>query len=242
MRLLTVEDARARMLAAAPAPRPERVALAEAVGRTLVEPVRAVRDQPPFDASAMDGWAIRAAAAEHERVALRIVGESAAGRPYAGAVGEGEAVRIFTGAPVPPGCTRVVIQEQAERDGHRVRLGPSAREPSHLRPRGGDFRADAELLPAGARLDAWRLALAASAGAAELAVAARARIALLSTGEELAPAGSAALPHQIFDSGGPALRARAQAWGADVRMLAPAGDDEAAILAAVGQAGDAELL
>ena len=238
MRLLPVEEARARMLAGiAPGPS-ERVALSDAVGRVLAQDVTAPRDQPPYDASAMDGWAVRESDLGGE--ALRVQGESAAGRPFKQPLAHGAAVRIFTGAALPPGADRVVIQEEAERDGDRVRLSPEG-ETRHMRPRGGDFRSGQVLLPRGTRIDPWRLALAASAGAGELLVAPRVRMAILSTGEEIVEAGSPAGEHQIFESNGPALAARAAAWGAAPLRLKPARDDEAAIAAAV-EAADAELV
>ncbi|HKR88953.1 MAG TPA: molybdopterin molybdenumtransferase MoeA, partial [Phenylobacterium sp.] len=160
MKLLTVEDARARMLAEVAALAAETVPVAAAIGRVLAEDVAAVRDQPPFRASAMDGWALRTADAPGE---LAIVGESAAGRGYPGLVGAGEAVRIFTGAAVPDGCDTVVIQEDAERDGDRVRV-PAAKAFANIRPAGGDFAAGAALLRRGERIDPWRLSLAAAAG------------------------------------------------------------------------------
>src|SRR3954449_9040142 len=110
MKLLSVDDARARMLAEIAALPAEAVPVAWSIGRVLAEEVRAVRDQPPFAASAMDGWAVRAADCPGT---LRIVGESAAGHGYEAAIGAGEAVRIFTGAAVPAGCDSVVIQEDA---------------------------------------------------------------------------------------------------------------------------------
>ena len=238
-RLLTVEAARARMLAPfAPGPA-ETVPLAQATGRVLAADVTARRDQPPYDASAMDGWAVRRsdlAAGE----ALGVQGESAAGVPFDAPLAPRSAVRVFTGAAVPAGADRVVIQEEAERNGDRVRLSPAS-DTSHLRPRGGDFHAGEVLLRAGARLDPWRIALAASAGRGDLQVAPRPRIALLSTGEEIVEAGAEAGDHQIFESNTPALAARAAAWGADVLKLKPARDDEATIATAV-QGAAAELI
>ncbi len=238
MKLLPVEEARARMSAGlAPGPA-ETVALADAVGRVLAEDVTAGRDQPPYDASAMDGWAVRQA--DLGGGPLRVQGESAAGRPFAGPLAPGAAVRVFTGAAVPAGADRVVMQEEAERDDDRVRFAPVG-DTRHVRPRGGDFRAGDVLLPHGTRIDPWRLMLAASAGRGSLAVAPRPRVAILSTGEEIVEAGAPAADHQIFESNGPALAARADAWGATVIRLKPAGDDEAAIAAAVAGAG-AELI
>ncbi|MBE7219073.1 MAG: molybdopterin molybdotransferase MoeA, partial [Caulobacteraceae bacterium] len=193
---------------------------------------RARRDQPPYDSSAMDGWAVRAAdLVEGEPLAVQ--GESAAGHPFEAPLAPSAAVRVFTGAALPAGTDQVVIQEEAQREGDRVRLQPAPGSSRHVRPKGGDFRAGDVLLPAGVRIDPWRLMLAASAGHGELLVAPSPRVAILSTGEEIVPAGAEAGPHQIFESNGPALAARARAWGAEPRRLHPAGDDEAAIAAAV---------
>ena len=235
---LLVEAARARMLAAVPAVRTETIALgAAAVGRVLAEPITAVRDQPPFDASAMDGWAI---AKEAPPGVFAVMGESAAGRPFAGAVGTGQAVRIFTGAEVPPGC-RVVVQEASEQVEGGVRLAFAADAPAYVRRRGGDFAAGDPLLPAGVRLDPWRLALTASAGRAEVAAAIRPRVAILPTGEEIVPAGRSLRDDQIFDSAGPALAALVERWGGAAVRLPPAGDTEDSLLASVA-AADAELI
>jgi molybdopterin molybdotransferase len=231
LRDLTVEIARERMLAAAVASGPETVALEAAIGRVLAEPVTALRDQPPFDASAMDGWAVIGPGDT-----FQIMGESAAGHGYHAALAAGQAVRVFTGAPVPPGADRVVIQEVAVRDGAIVRTTETGGF-KHIRPRGGDFRQGAVLLEPGARLDPWRLSLAASAGCANLSVARRPRVVVLSTGEEIVPAGAAAGPDQIYDAGSPTLAALIAAWGGDARRLAIAGDDAAAIRDAVRDAG-----
>ncbi len=232
MRELPVEEARARMLAGIGAPQVETVVLEDAIGRVLAEPVVATRAQPPFDASAMDGWAV---CGRGER--FEIVGESAAGHGYGQALAPGQAVRIFTGAPVPKGASRVVLQEAAERQGGWVKTPPADHDPTHIRPSGGDFRAGETLLATGLRLDPWRLGLAAAAGRASLGVAARPEVVLLSTGEEIVPAGSTPAPDQIFDSGGPTLRALIARWGGAVRRLASVGDDMDAIAGALGQAG-----
>ena len=210
----------------------ETVVLDVAAGRVLAEPVSALRDQPPFDSSAMDGWAVRGAAET-----FAIVGESAAGHGYVGALAEGEAVRIFTGAPVPAGAERVVIQEEALREGDRVRVSAPADGPSFIRPRGGDFRAGAALLGRGARLDPWRLAMAAAAGRAELSVVQRPQVVILSTGEEIVPAGSTPGTEQIFDSAGPALAALIARWGGEAVRLTATGDDVEAIASALAGAG-----
>ena len=233
MKLLAVEEARSRMLAAARPLPAEAVPLADAVGRVLAVDVVASRDQPPFPASAMDGWAIRAADGAGPR---RIAGESAAGHGYGRPLGQGEAVRIFTGAAVPAGADTIVIQEEARREGDQVVFdridgGDLIRRPAI------DFAAGARLLVAGMRLDPWRLTLAAAAGVPTVRVAARPRLALLSTGEEVVPPGETPGPFQIFNSGTTSLGTLAGGWGADVSPLGIAGDDDAVIADAVAGAG-----
>ena len=230
---LTVDEARARMLAALPPPKVETVALDHlAIGRVLAEPILAIRDQPPFDASAMDGWAIPTGA---KPGVFRTLGESAAGHGFTGEVREGEAVRISTGARVPDGC-RVVVQEASERVESGVRLAFAPESPAYVRRRAGDFAAGDSLLPAGVRLDPWRLALAASAGRAAAKVAARPRVAILSTGDEVVRAGEGLRDDQIFNSGGPALAALVASWGGEPTTLDPARDTQDAILTAVSAA------
>lgn len=221
MKLLPVDEARARMLAEVSALPAETVPLPASIGRVLAEDVTAVRDQPPFAASAMDGWAVRSADTPGT---LRIVGESAAGHGFEGQVGPGEAVRIFTGAAVPEGCDAIVIQEDATRDDEAVTV-PQTSPGRHLRPAGGDFRAGEALLSRGVRIDPWRLSLAAAAGRAEVAVARRPKVALFSTGEEIVEAPATPGPFQIYDSGSRALEALIAGCGAEVRRAKPVRDD-----------------
>jgi molybdopterin molybdotransferase len=239
MKNLTIEDARARMVAQVARLESESVAIGDAEGRVLAHPVDAFRDQPPFRSSAMDGWAVRAADAR-EAVELRIVGESAAGNGYGMPLGPGEAVRIFTGAAVPEGADTVVIQEEAVREGDRVHLGP-ARPDDNIRPQGGDFRAGDRLLEAGVRLDPWRLSLAAAAGRASLSVSRRPRVAVLGTGEELVRPPAEPGPWQIYESGSAALVALIESWGGQAWRLAVARDEKQALIEAV-QGVDADLL
>jgi molybdopterin molybdotransferase len=237
MKLLPVDEARARMLAEVSTLPGETVPLADAVGRVLAETISAARDQPPFRASAMDGYAVRAADTPG---VLKIVGESAAGHGYAAPVGAGEAVRIFTGAAVPEGCDAIVIQEDARREGDTV-VVPETKPGHHLRPAGGDFRTGDLLVPAGARIDPWRLSLAASAGRAEVLVHRRPRVALISTGEEIVEAPGQPGPFQIYDSGAPALAAMVAGWGAAVRRAKPVRDELDAVVAALREA-EADLV
>jgi molybdopterin molybdotransferase len=238
---LSVIEARRRMLAGAERLGVEDVALAQALGRVLAAPVVSDRDQPPFDASAMDGWAIRRADLV-SGATFQVAGESAAGRSYPHPVEPGQAVRIFTGAPVPAGADLVVIQENATRDGDTVGFTIDRDPPpSNIRPAGGDFRSGDPLLAEGARLDAWRLSLAAAAGRATLSVARRPRVAILATGDELVPPGEAPAADQIFESGSFALAALVQAWGGEAVRLKAQADDLAAIARAVDDA-EADLI
>lgn len=232
MKLLSVVAARARMLAEVSNLPAESVAIAQSIGRVLAEDVTAIRDQPPFAASAMDGWAVRSVDAPG---ALGIVGESAAGHGFSGAVQAGEAVRIFTGAAVPAGCDAVVIQEDATRDGETLTV-PAVTAGHHVRPAGGDFKAGQTLLAKGVRIDAWRLSLAAAAGRAELRVACRPRVALFSTGEEVIEAPATPGPFQIFDSGSRALEALIAGWGAEVVRAKPVRDTMEATIQALRDA------
>jgi molybdopterin molybdotransferase len=232
MRNMTIDDARAAMLAQVRPLGSETIAIEQAYGRVLAHPVDAVRDQPPFDASAMDGWAVRLADAAQGIVELDIVGESAAGRGFDGTVGPGQAVRIFTGAAVPAGADTVVIQEDAERLDGRVRLGPVPGI-DNIRPRGGDFRTGQRLLDAGLALDPWRLSLAAAAGCGTLSVARRPRIAVLCTGEELVRPPARPGPWQIYESGSLALCALIESAGGVAHRLTVAQDTQDAVVEAI---------
>ena len=205
MSLLPVDDAIAAILQRVPEPAAETVPLNEAAGRVLLEPVIAMHDQPPFHASAMDGYAMRAAdVVEGHR--LKLVGVSQAGAGHVGPVGPGEAVRIFTGAPVPTGADTVIMQEEAVVDGGFVAFTAPARPGHSVRPRGHDFAKGQILVDAGIRLAPMQLAAAAAGNAAVLRVARRPRVALLATGDELVLPGSPLGPDQIVASNSFGLR------------------------------------
>lgn len=214
-------------------PQSEVVALAQASGRVLAVDVNATRDQPPFRASAMDGYAVRRADLMGE--SLSVIGESAAGKRFSGTVGPGQAVRIFTGAPAPDDCDAVVIQENVERSGDIISIFPDGlnAKGDNIRPAGGDFRYGETLLAAGTRLDPWRLSLAAAAGKAEVAVARQPRVAVLCTGDELVLPGATPRPDQIFESGSLALISLIEQWGGTASYLGVEGDGERAITDAV---------
>ena len=242
--MLSVEAALARVLALAPAaPSVETVPLAEALGRHAAADVTALLTQPPFAAAAMDGYAVRFADLAPEQP-LRLIGESAAGRRYPGQVGPGEAVRIFTGAPLPEGADTVVVQEDTRADGGLIHLagdGPGARG-RHIRAAGLDFQAGDTLIRAGDRLTPARLGLAAAGGHASLAVATRPRVTLLSTGDELVPAGATPGPDQIVNSNGIMLAAMLREAGAAVRDPGILPDRPAVIRDAIAASDDADIL
>jgi molybdopterin molybdotransferase len=227
MALLSVEEALARVLDGVEATGPEPVAITAARGRVLAEPLQALVTQPPFNASAMDGYALRAADVATLPATLAVIGQAAAGHPFAGRVGSGEAVRIFTGAPVPEGADAVVIQENATRVGSRVMVERGTAEAGHIRPMGMDFRAGDTLLAAGRRLGAREVALAAAMGHAEVAVRRRPRVAILATGDELVQPGSRLGAGQIIASNHLGVGALAEAAGAEAAQLGIAGDTPA---------------
>ncbi|WP_075214689.1 gephyrin-like molybdotransferase Glp [Mongoliimonas terrestris] len=213
MALMPVAEAQARMLAGVDPLPAERVPLEAAAGRVLAEDLVALRTQPPFAVSAMDGYAVRAEDLDGGGV-LTLVGEAAAGHRFAGTVGIGEAVRIFTGAPMPDGADTVLIQENADRDGASIRPLQAEMRGRHVRREGLDFRAGDRLLSAGTRLDGRRIALAAAANHATLSVRRRPKVALIATGDELVRPGAPIGPNQIVASNGFGLAAMLAALGA----------------------------
>ncbi len=215
MALLSVDDALARLLAAATRLGSETIPIEHAGGRILAATVTATLTQPPFDASAMDGYAIRWADMPGP---WRLVGESAAGRGWNGAVGNGEAIRIFTGAPLPAGGDTIVIQEEIDRDGATASLaGEGPPHPgAHIRRAGQDFAAGDTLAHAGDRLTPPRLGLLAAAGHGELCVVRRPCVTLIATGDELVPPGVRPGPDQIVSANGVMLRALFTSAGATV--------------------------
>lgn len=232
--MISVEEARARLITAAPVLETETVPLAEGVGRVLAAALVARRTQPPFAASAMDGYALRAA--DIATGAVRIVGQSAAGRRYGAPLGPGEAVRIFTGAPVPEGADTVLIQEDALAEGQHLTATAPVRAGANIRPEGLDLRAGAALLAAGTRLKPRHIALAGAGGHAALPVARRPRVAFLATGDELVPPGVPTGPDEIVASMTPALAAMVREAGGEPLDLGIAPDDRAEIARRVREA------
>jgi molybdopterin molybdotransferase len=214
----------------------EHVPVAGAAGRRLAAEVRALADHPPFTNSAMDGFAVRAADTPG---ALRVHGESAAGRPWDGTVAAGTAARISTGAPLPDGADAVVPRERVEDLGDRVRVPVAVAPGAAVRRRGEDTAADDTVLPAGIRLAAHHLAAAAGAGHAALECVVRPRVALLVSGREVVPVGAPLGPGQVWDVNGSVLPALVRDAGAEVVHAGSVPDDAAATVGALADALDA---
>lgn len=239
--MLSLDEAQARLLSAIEPLPVETVPLAEAAGRYAAADHMAQRTQPPFPASAMDGYAIRFGDLPGP---WRIIGESSAGARFSGVVGAGETVRIFTGAPLPDGADTVVVQEDVARESERLTLtrdGPP-RAGAHVRAAGLDFAEGDGLVAAGEWLTPARLGLLASGGHAVAMVRQRPSVALLSTGDELVAAGQPTGPDQIVNSNGPMLSALLEQAGAQVVDLGIVGDERENLRAAIGRATSCDLL
>ncbi|MGD1038807.1 MAG: gephyrin-like molybdotransferase Glp [Roseiarcus sp.] len=243
--MISVEEALALVLASAREPLGEEsVALGDALGRTLAREVRSLRAQPPFANSAMDGYALRAADAARAPARLDVIGESAAGHAFAGSVAVGQAVRIFTGAPMPAGADAVVAQEEARREGALVTLESGVAPGQNVRARGFDFEEGEAMLAAGRRLTPRDIALAAAADCPSLIVRRRPRVAILATGDELVAPGAARGPAQIVASNNFAVAGIAVAAGGEPIDLGVATDDRNALArgVALARAAQADVL
>jgi molybdopterin molybdotransferase len=238
---LPLAQAQARLLALAPVLPVEWRAVGDAVGYFLAEALPARRDQPAAPLSAMDGFAMRAADLPGP---WRLVGESAAGHPFAGTVGPGEAIAISTGAVVPPGADMVLIKEDSGVDGARLTLTGTAPHPAqrHIRPRGMDFAQSNTILPAGWRIDAAAIGLAIAAGHETVPVRRAIRLAVIDGGDELAVPGTVPLAHQIPASNGPMLAAMTARLPVHATRIGPVPDRLDALIAAFEAAGDADVI
>jgi molybdopterin molybdotransferase len=239
--MITLEAARALLLADVAPLGHEQVALDAAVGRILAEDVIARFDQPAARTSAMDGYAVTEVdAVPGARLAL--VGDAYAGAPFAGTLAPGQAVRIATGGVVPSGADRVVMQEVIRRDGDAVILDGPIDGATFVRPAGGDFRCGETLLQAGQAVTAARVGLAAAASVAALAVRCRPRVAIFASGDELREPGEALGPGEVANSAAFALAALVEAWGgiADRRTVLP--DDADRARALIGEGLDADVV
>ena len=239
MALMPVADALARVLESAEPLPAESAPLADAYGRVLAADVVARRTQPPADMSAMDGYAVRAADVAKAPARLKLIGEVAAGHPFEGTVGPGEAARIFTGGVLPPGADTIVIQENTTRDGDTVVVGAASAKGRHVRVAGLDFTSGATLLANGRHLTDRDLALAAAMNHPALSVHRRPRVAVLATGDELVMPGTEPGVGEIVYSNGYATMALARREGCEVIDLGVVPDRLDATTAAVRRAREA---
>lgn len=236
--MISVDEALARCLALVSPLAAEAVALRHAVGRMMAEPALALRDQPPFDASAMDGYALYGDPVAGDTFV--VVGAAQAGLGFAGAVQAGQAVRIFTGAPVPQGASRVVLQEDVSVAGDVITLNPKADTARHIRPQGQDFIAGEGLEPR--RIGPHDLALLAAMNIAQVQVHRHPVVAIIATGDELVMPGEEPGPGQIICSNSFAIAALVEAEGAIARILPIARDTVEDLTAVFGLARGADLI
>lgn len=218
----------------------EVVSLVEAAGRVLAVPAKARRDQPPFNASAMDGYALKGIESD-QHAQFKVIGEAAAGSGFSGRVGAGQCVRIFTGAPVPEGSDKVVIQENTSRSGDTITITEDPGQASHIRLLGADFSVGAEV-SAPRVLRPADLALLAAMNVAEVTVSKRPQVAIIATGNELVMPGEEPGPDQIVASNSFGLKAMIEAEGGIARMLPIARDTEASLKQVFALAKGADLV
>ncbi len=242
MSLLPVSEALQRILQAAPSMPSEAVAIDKAACRILAEPLIAKLTQPPFAASSMDGFAVRAGDLVAAPAILNVIGQSAAGHGFDGELSAGQAVRIFTGAPVPVGADAVVMQEDTHMQGGDVVIEVTTTPSNNVRPLGFDFSAGATLLSSGTKLGPRTLALAAAMGYGELPVRRRPVVALLATGDELVPPGATPGRDQIVASNPLGIAALVDQAGACARDLGIAGDTFEVLDAHIARAADADIV
>ena len=242
MALLPVDEARARVMAAFSALPAEQVSVADALGRVLAEDVRARVTQPPAAVSAMDGYAVRAADVAAPPATLTVIGEAPAGGACDAVVGAGQAVRIFTGGPLPDGADAIVIQEDTEAGDGVVTVKAAVAEGNYIRPAGLDFTAGDVGLAAGRRITARDVGLAAAMNVPWLAVHRRPRVALLATGDEIVRPGDPIGPNQIVSSNTLALAALVKEAGGDATDLGIARDNEDSLRRMAAGAERADVL
>lgn len=236
--MISVEDARARLLALATPLPTETVALRHAANRYMATTVTATRDQPPFPASAMDGYAVTGN--PPAGATFRVVGEAGAGHRFDGRLGADQALRIFTGAPVPAGAGRIIIQEDVDRAGDTITIRAGADAGLHIRPAGQDFAAGTTFAPR--RLKPHDLALLAAMNVPLVTVTRRPVVAIIPTGDELVMPGEGPGPDQIFASNSFAIAALAEQTGAEVRMLPIAHDTVSALTTVLNLATGADVV
>lgn len=239
--MLSVDEAIALVLEGAEPLGAEKAPLEDLPGRILAEDVVARITQPPFSASAMDGYAVRFEDAQ-AGASLRVIGEAPAGAPFSGRLGKGEAVRIFTGGAVPAGADHVVIQEDVAREGDMIAIKEAQGAPRNIRAAGIDFRTGDCLAKKGALLHEIHGALFAAANIPDISVYRRPTVAVFSNGDELKEPGAALKPGEIINSNHYALCAMIRRWGGKAVYLGCASDSEASIRTFFNKGADADVI
>ncbi|WP_170510992.1 molybdopterin molybdotransferase MoeA [Ruegeria arenilitoris] len=238
--MITVEEARQLLFGLVATMPEEQIALADAADRVLMRDVKAERDQPPFAASSMDGYALKSAEVERHAM-FKVIGEAAAGQRFTSTVGPGQAVRIFTGAPVPEGADFVVIQEDTDLRGDLLTITEEPGQKTNIRPAGVDFTIG-DVVSAPRVLSPEDLALLAAMNVPTVSVATKPQIALIATGNELVMPGETPGPDQIIASNSFGIKALLEKAGAHVRMLPVAQDTLSSLETAFGLAEGADLV
>jgi molybdopterin molybdotransferase len=237
--VISVDEALSKIFALVTPLPVEKIPLEQAHRRVLRAPVRATRDQPPFSASSMDGYAVAGPARSGD--VFRVIGEVAAGRAFGGSVGAGEAVRIFTGAPIPQGANQVLIQEDVTVSGNQIIVSERVETGTNIRPSGGDFLAG-DQISAPRRLTAVDLALIAAMNCPQVVVTRRPEVAIIATGDELVMPGDVPRDDQIIASNAFAIKALVENEGARARILPIAADTETSLRATFDLARGADLI
>jgi molybdopterin molybdotransferase len=240
--MLSVDDALARVVAGLGPTAVESIPLESGHGRVLAEGVASRITQPPFNASAMDGYAVRAGDLAEIPCDLKVIGEAAAGHPFEGEVGTGEAARIFTGGAVPEGADTIIIQEDATRDADTVTVKERAEHGTYIRPRGFDFSEGDVLLEKGRKILARDLSLAASMNVTQFSVRRKPVVAILATGDELVMPGEELKPGQIISSNSFGLAAMIESAGGQPQRIGIARDTEESLSEHIARASDADVL
>nr|WP_170538556.1 gephyrin-like molybdotransferase Glp [Ruegeria arenilitoris] len=238
--MITVEEARQLLFGLVATMPEEQIALADAADRVLMRDVKAERDQPPFAASSMDGYALKSAEVERHAM-FKVIGEAAAGQRFTSTVGPGQAVRIFTGAPVPEGADFVVIQEDTDLRGDLLTITEEPGQKTNIRPAGVDFTIG-DVVSAPRVLSPEDLALLAAMNVPTVSVATKPQIALIATGNELVMPGETPGPDQIIASNSFGIKALLEKAGAHVRMLPVAQDTLSSLETAFGLAEGSDLV
>ena len=240
--MISVSEALSILAASRPKMAVEHAELMEAIGAVCAEDVRAKITQPPFDASAMDGYAAKFGESKKAGAVLKVIGEAPAGSPFTGKVNAGEAVRLFTGSPMPDGADHVIMQENVTRTDDVILINEASEAPRHIRKAGIDFAEGDVLIAKGEVISPAHIALAAAGNHANLPIIRSPRVAILASGDELRPAGSALKSGQIVNSNMAALSALLKGWGGVPIDFGIAEDSLESIAGFIAKAKDADII